>query len=258
MPSVNAGPADCSSGLSARIFNNFRYDNPWAALKPGYVVGVLGCPSVPNGFGYHVSAITTGTTGAVEPTWPIVIGNSVVDGGVTWTCDVACQPSGKGVNFQGLLDLAALNAYRLFCHGISQAIADEVTSDCPAASATCNTGQTIPDSAQTIVVFNTVERDTDAAYNSSTGRFTVPAGKGGDYLVSVAVAFSATVGTLTLFKNGSALNRQRIAGTQPVLSAGVFLAAGDVIDARAFQSTGSPATLDATAALNFFTVKGLL
>ncbi len=38
---------------------------------------------------YRVSAITTGITAAAEPTWPVVAGNTVVDGGVTWIAETA-------------------------------------------------------------------------------------------------------------------------------------------------------------------------
>ena len=41
-------------------------------------------PITRNGFKYV--ATTTGTTGGTEPTWPTVVGNTVVDGGVTWRC----------------------------------------------------------------------------------------------------------------------------------------------------------------------------
>jgi len=34
---------------------------------------------------FYCSAITTGTTGTTEPTWPQTAGGSVTDGGVTWT-----------------------------------------------------------------------------------------------------------------------------------------------------------------------------
>ena len=36
--------------------------------------------------GHKYVATTTGTTGGTEPTWPTVVGNTVVDGGVTWRC----------------------------------------------------------------------------------------------------------------------------------------------------------------------------
>jgi hypothetical protein len=126
---ISAGPTDCSSGLAKRVFDNMRYDNPWKASQSGYVVGVLGCPLTLNGYGYSVSAVTTGITGGIEPTWPLVIGNTVVDGGVTWTCDVACGPSGKGVNYQGVLAAADLNAFRVLAYDAARAVADSLTID---------------------------------------------------------------------------------------------------------------------------------
>ena len=50
-----------------------------------YAVGDTIVPSTPNGRIYRVTAITTGTSGAAEPTWPTTEGASVTDGGVTWT-----------------------------------------------------------------------------------------------------------------------------------------------------------------------------
>jgi hypothetical protein len=47
-----------------------------------YVVGRVVKPTVANGFYYE--AQTSGTTGASQPTWPTTLGNTVVDGGVTW------------------------------------------------------------------------------------------------------------------------------------------------------------------------------
>ena len=49
-------------------------------------VGQRRIPTVANSLYYEVTAITTGTTAVGEPTWPTTIGNTVVDGGVTWTC----------------------------------------------------------------------------------------------------------------------------------------------------------------------------
>lgn len=39
-------------------------------------------PSIPNGYMYET--IIAGTSDGTEPTWPIVIGQTIIDGGVTW------------------------------------------------------------------------------------------------------------------------------------------------------------------------------
>src|SRR3954470_22812234 len=51
-------------------------------------------------------------------------------------------------------------------------------------SASTIAGQSIPTGAtEAIVVFGTVDVDSDAGYNSGTGRYTIPTGKDGDYLI---------------------------------------------------------------------------
>jgi hypothetical protein len=42
-------------------------------------------PTVANGFYYEVTT-DAGSSGGSQPTWPTTIGNTVVDGGITWTC----------------------------------------------------------------------------------------------------------------------------------------------------------------------------
>lgn len=41
-----------------------------------------------NGYKYQATSIGSlpNETGAAEPTWPVVIGNTVIDGDITWTC----------------------------------------------------------------------------------------------------------------------------------------------------------------------------
>lgn len=44
-------------------------------------------PTTLNGYYYTATTVTgTKSTGAIEPIWPTVIGNTVTDGGITWTC----------------------------------------------------------------------------------------------------------------------------------------------------------------------------
>lgn len=51
-------------------------------------------PRIPNGFSYECTS--GGTTSGAEPSrWPRLIGNSVTDGGVTWTCRAAAS---NGIN----------------------------------------------------------------------------------------------------------------------------------------------------------------
>jgi hypothetical protein len=62
----------------------------WAALTP-YIVGNEVQPTVPNQYTYVCTV--AGNSAAGEPVWPVVIGNTVVDGTVTWQCyGMTCNP----------------------------------------------------------------------------------------------------------------------------------------------------------------------
>lgn len=62
----------------------------WAATTV-YATGTRRKPTVSNNFFYE--ATTGGTSAGTEPTWPLVVGNTVVDGTVTWTCRAGSFPS---------------------------------------------------------------------------------------------------------------------------------------------------------------------
>lgn len=65
-----------------RFGKRFITYDPWLA-STAYVANQGAIPVRQNGY-YYIG--TAGTTGAAEPVWPTTIGATVVDGGVTWTC----------------------------------------------------------------------------------------------------------------------------------------------------------------------------
>lgn len=132
----------------------------------------------------------------------------------------------------------------------------------PMLDASTSAGQSIPNSTVTIVVFGTVSRDSDSAYNSGTGRYTVPTGKGGDYVITGCIAWTGSVtGTpsVGINKNGSEVRRCQanapVALQTMEVSAILNLAAGDIIDIRATQASGGAVSLAGVTASNFFALK---
>ena len=78
----------------------------WIALTITTLTTIR-CPLVGTGNGYYYECTTAGTTGATEPTWTIIVGTTVVDGSVTWTCRLATVTLTAGVskdlNFTGYI-----------------------------------------------------------------------------------------------------------------------------------------------------------
>lgn len=85
---LSTGSGYTSGGMSAGVVNRtLTVANSWAtqrANSTAYALGDVVRPATGNGFLYR--ATTAGTTGASIPTYPTVLGQTVVDGGVTWEC----------------------------------------------------------------------------------------------------------------------------------------------------------------------------
>lgn len=114
--------------------------------------------------------------------------------------------------------------------------------------------QSIPSATFTLLTFDTEDYDVGSFHSTSvnTGRFTVPAGGDGLYLVNastrVATMASGTVCTLAILKNGSivkiANHPVTNATTQDFDTSAQFaLVAGDYIEVQGYQ--------DSSGAINF-------
>lgn len=62
------------------------YNRCWTP-NTAYSLNDMRKPSQLNRNGMRYKVTTAGTSGATEPTWPDIVGSTVTDGGITWTCD---------------------------------------------------------------------------------------------------------------------------------------------------------------------------
>lgn len=127
------------------------------------------------------------------------------------------------------------------------------------ARAFLNPGQGIPNATVTIVNVNNKAIDVGGYFSTSTpGRLTVPAGRGGYYLVQGSVSFATSgVGRRIAYlrKNGSIYfaRAESVPTTEAsssfaiTLHAVVFLTPGDWVSMEVFQNSGGNLNVDATA-----------
>ena len=123
-----------------------------------------------------------------------------------------------------------------------------IKSGAPSFSARVSNTQNLATGTEAVIIFNSEDHDTDDAYDTSTGEFTVPAGKGGVYQINAHLGIddlnSGFLVRLRIFKNGSifyGLRSQNVgaAGNTIVttsISATATLAAGDVIKCMGFHN----------------------
>lgn len=78
--------------FSGTVYRHYFLDDPGAWVTgTAYALNSFVRPTVANGLRYKATAISgTGTSGGVEPVWPLTIGATVVDNAganqITWTC----------------------------------------------------------------------------------------------------------------------------------------------------------------------------
>ena len=132
----------------------------------------------------------------------------------------------------------------------------------PAWSAKRGSDQTgIADSTNSLVICDTEELDSDGAYNTSTGVFTVPTGKGGKYMAGASFRTNAS-GTATrivayLYVGSTATrqfnNNQNSSGeASSNIHAVLNLSAGDEVSFRMYQNTGSAVNATSTNGATYF------
>ena len=125
-----------------------------------------------------------------------------------------------------------------------------IKSGAPSFSAYVTGNPSISGNTDTTIVFNAEDHDTDGAYDTSTGVFTVPAGKAGKYHIDAYGGIDdiddGTYVRLIVLKNDTALPgfrgqshcsvNQRIETTG--VSGTVTLAVGDEIKVQIFTNDG--------------------
>ena len=116
----------------------------------------------------------------------------------------------------------------------------------PSFSVQLSSVQSIANSTNVTIVFDTENHDTDNAYNTSTGEFTVPSGTGGKYFFTSHFRLDSTTDSsrlaVTIQVNGVAKatynNVQRDEDSCGV-SLVIDLNAGDEVKVQVFQNTGA-------------------
>ena len=115
----------------------------------------------------------------------------------------------------------------------------------PAFSVQLANSQTLTNNTTSVILFDTINHDTDSAYNSSTGEFTVPTGKAGKYYFCGHIRTGTTTDfgrfAAIIQVNGSTkasvnnVNRDEDSSTASLV---IDLSVGDQVRFAAFQNSG--------------------
>ena len=126
-------------------------------------------------------------------------------------------------------------------------------SNTPSFSAYRSSNVSVSNSTNTVLIFDAEDYDTNSAYNTSDGKFTVPSGEGGKYFLygvfRTESPNSMTRCNIHFLKNGSTTisqfnNNQRSGGEASSSCSFVgTLSAGDYVQVRIFQNSGATETV---------------
>jgi hypothetical protein len=67
------------------------FPSPWGPSVPTLTAVLVQPDALPNGLAYQCT--TAGVTGSTEPTWPTIVGQTVTDGTIVWTCLSVLAPN---------------------------------------------------------------------------------------------------------------------------------------------------------------------
>ena len=133
-------------------------------------------------------------------------GTSTMQIGSTNTSTINLGVSGDTVNIPAGVTIANAGTATGFSSG----------DNSPAFQAWLSSTQVVSNNTSTKIIFNSEVYDSDNAYDTSTGRFTVPSGEGGKYLFYIRVSFdSESAGAMdkcniNFKKNGSGFIEQEM------------------------------------------------
>ena len=177
--------------------------------------------------------------------------------------DTITVPSGATFTQSGTMNASAITAGTLaIARGGTGAatLAAAGLTNAPSFVAYRNSTQSITSATNTIMVFNTEAYDTNSAYDTTNGKFTVPVGEGGKYFFSstwiMAGMGDGTKNTIALWKNGSSYTSPYFDydSNSPTASTYLYnriigiltLSAGDYVQINAYQNTGGTVTTQAS------------
>lgn len=168
------------------------------------------------------------------------------------------RPSSNITTFNATATNNTISIYRLSGPAVISS-SDVVSARVYPSAAT----QTVPNTVQSTILFNTITFDTHGAFNTSTNTYLVPVS--GKYSINVSVRVGASGSSnniiLYMFKNGSIYSNALSPGTVTTSSSGVSLQLNDQINCLAgdtifFQilnnATGGGVTITSTSGMETF------